>query len=225
VAAIALTLLASGTLSVRESFAMIGGSRLGASFVVLAVGLLERPPEPSDEKRSAYRGRGPRRHRRGHVPAMALGLVGLEAGLFAGTPRRGPRPGLADLPRAYGPVLDLAARFLPRLVVFAAASWPLASFRLFDGALPDLQGRESPMTRAGRVAYRPWVMFVIGLLVSSLSSRSRSRCRCSSLAARGYVRRENVVPSSSAPTSPPSWTRCSQARWWGIRMPCAWWRS
>ena len=37
-AAIGITLLAGGTLSEAEAFGVVGGSRLGASFIVLAVG-------------------------------------------------------------------------------------------------------------------------------------------------------------------------------------------
>jgi hypothetical protein len=40
VAAIGITLLAGGTLSEAEAFAVVGGSRLGASFIVLAVGFV-----------------------------------------------------------------------------------------------------------------------------------------------------------------------------------------
>jgi Na+/phosphate symporter len=196
VAAIALTLLASGTLGVRESFAMIGGSRLGASFVVLAIGLLDDLRSRRTEKRSAYIGVAALVATAiVYVPAMALGLLGLDAGLFAGLRIEG-RDLASLISRVYGPVVDAAAGFLPRLVVFLGGILALlASFRLFDGALPDLQGRESPMTRAGRVAYRPWVMFVIGLLVTSLTlSVSVSLSLLVPLAAKGYLRRENVVP-------------------------------
>ena len=41
VAAMALSLLASGTLTTAETFGMIAGSRLGASFVVLVIGALD----------------------------------------------------------------------------------------------------------------------------------------------------------------------------------------
>lgn len=196
VAAIALTLLASGTLDARESFAMIGGSRLGASFVVLAIGLLDDLRNRRTEKRSAYIGVAALVSTAVvYVPAMALGLLGLEAGLFAGLRLEG-RDLASVVSRLYGPVLDLAARSLPRLLVFAGGILALLlSFRLFDGALPDLQGRESPMTRAGRVAYRPWVMFAVGLLVTTLTlSVSVSLSLLVPLAAKGYVRRENVVP-------------------------------
>ena len=196
VAAIALTLLAAGTLTARESFAMIGGSRLGASFVVLAIGVLDDMRSRRTEKRSAYIGVAALVATAVvYVPAMALGLLGLEAGLFAGLRIEG-RDLASVVSRLYGPVLDLAARFLPRSLVFLAGiAALLASFRLFDGALPDLQGRESPMTRAGRVAYRPWVMFAIGLLVTSMTlSVSVSLSLLVPLAAKGYVRRENVAP-------------------------------
>ncbi|MEX1104348.1 MAG: hypothetical protein WED87_08865, partial [Dehalococcoidia bacterium] len=40
VAAIGITLLSGGTLSEAEAFGVVGGSRLGASFIVLAVGFV-----------------------------------------------------------------------------------------------------------------------------------------------------------------------------------------
>lgn len=196
VAAIALTLLASGTLSTRETFAMIGGSRLGASFVVLVIGVLDDLRSRRTEKRSAYIGVAALVATAiVYLPAMALGLAGLEAGVFGGLRLEG-RDLASVVTRIYGPVLDLAGRFLPRVAVFVAGILSLlASFRLFDGALPDLQGRDSPLTRAGRVAYRPWVMFAIGLLVTSMTlSVSVSLSLLVPLAAKGYVRRENVCP-------------------------------
>ena len=54
VAAIALALLAARTLSTEEAFGMIGGSRLGASFVVLVIGMLDDLRTHRTEKRSAY---------------------------------------------------------------------------------------------------------------------------------------------------------------------------
>jgi solute carrier family 34 (sodium-dependent phosphate cotransporter) len=196
VAAIALALLASGTLSTPESFAMIGGSRLGASFVVLVIGLLDDLRNRRTEKRSAYIGVAALVATAiVYVPAMALGLLGLEAGLFRGLRIEG-RDLASLVSRLYGPALDLAVRLLPRFLVFVSGILVLlGSFRLFDGALPDLQGRDSPMTRAGRVAYRPWVMFAIGLLVTSMTlSVSVSLSLLVPLAAKGYVRRENVCP-------------------------------
>ena len=80
------------------------------------------------------------------------------------------------------------------------------------------------MSLAGRVAYRPWFMFAVGLGVTVLTlSVSVSLSLLVPLAARGYIRRENVVPyilganittfvdtSSRAPSSATP-TRCA---WW-----------
>ena len=196
VAAIALTLLAARTLTTPEAFAMIGGSRLGASFVVLVIGLLDDLRNRRSEKRSAYIGVAAIVSTAiVYVPAMALGYLGLERGLFAGLRIEG--RDLASLIGAvYGPITSLAARSLPRFALFVVGVLSLlGAFKIFDFVLPDLQGKESPMSLAGRVIYRPWVMFLIGLGVTSVTmSVSVSLSLLVPLAAKGYVRRENVCP-------------------------------
>jgi Na+/phosphate symporter len=196
VAAIALALLAAGTLDTEEAYGMIGGSRLGASFVVLVVGMLDDLRHRRTEKRSAYIGVAALVTTAVvYVPAMALGLAALRAGVFAGLRLEGRELG-SIVGAAYGPLTALLVRHVPALLLFVAGiGCLLASFRLIDRALPDLQGRESPVTLAGRVAYRPWFMFAVGLGVTALTlSVSVSLSLLVPLAARGYVRRENVVP-------------------------------
>jgi Na+/phosphate symporter len=196
VAAIALTLLASGTLTTPEAFAMVGGSRLGASFVVLVIGLMDDLRNQRTEKRSAYIGVAALVSTAiVYVPAMALGYLGLQRGLLAGLRLEGRE--LASLIGAvYGPITSLAARLLPRFVLFVVGVLSLlGAFKVFDLVLPDLQGEQSPVSLAGRVIYRPWVMFLIGLGVTSLTmSVSVSLSLLVPLAAKGYVRRENVCP-------------------------------
>ena len=196
VAAIALALLAAGTLNTEEAYGMIGGSRLGASFVVLVVGMLDDLRHQRTEKRSAYIGVAALVTTAiVYVPAMALGLAALRAGAFAGLRLEGRELG-SMVGALVGPPVALLVRHLPAAVLFLAGiGCLLAAFRLIDRALPDLQGRESPMSLAGRVAYRPWFMFLIGLGVTALTlSVSVSLSLLVPLAARGYVRRENVVP-------------------------------
>jgi Na+/phosphate symporter len=196
VAAIALTLLAADTLSTAESFAMIGGSRLGASFVVLAIGLLDDLRHRRTEKRSAYIGVAALVATAViYVPALALGWLGLQHGLFAGLRLEG--RDLASLVDAvYGPLTRLATAHLPRFLLFVVGVLCLlGSFRLFDRVLPDLHEGEGPVSLVGRIAYRPWVMFAIGLAVTALTlSVSVSLSLLVPLAAKGYVRRENVCP-------------------------------
>ena len=227
VAAIALALLAAGTLSTERPTAMIGGSRLGASFVVLVIGMLDDLRNRRTEKRSAYIGVAALVTTAiVYVPAMALGLVALRAGAFAGLRLEGRE--LASLigARVRAPS-RLLVRHLPAAVLFLAGiGCLLAAFRLIDRALPDLQGRESPMSLAGRVAYRPWFMFVIGLGVTALTlSVSVSLSLLVPLAAAGTCGVRTWCPTSWARTSPRSSTPCSRARWWAIPMACAWWRA
>jgi Na+/phosphate symporter len=196
VAAIALTLLASNTLSTAESFAMIGGSRLGASFVVLVIGLLDDLRNRRTEKRSAYIGVAALLATAAiYVPALVLGLAGLQHGLFAGLRLEG-RDLSSLLDPVYGPLTRSAVAHLPRFVLFVTGVLCLlGSFKLFDRVLPDLHAREGPVSLAGRIAYRPWAMFAIGLGVTAVTlSVSVSLSLLVPLAAKGYVRRENVCP-------------------------------
>lgn len=196
VAAIALTLLAAGTLSTEESFAMIGGSRLGASFVVLVIGLVDDLRNRRTEKRSAYIGVAALLATAVvYVPAMGLGYLGLQRGLFLGLRVDG-RDLASVLETVYGPITAIAVRLLPRFVLFVLGVLALlGAFKVFDRVLPDLQSRESPVSLAGRVIYRPWVMFVIGLGVTALTlSVSVSLSLLVPLAAKGYVKRENLCP-------------------------------
>jgi Na+/phosphate symporter len=196
VAAIALALLAARTLDTDEAFGMIAGSRLGASFVVLVVGMLDDWRHRRTQKRSAYIGVAALVTTAVvYVPAMVLGLAALHAGAFAGLRIEGRQLG-SLVGAVYGPLTTTLVRHLPAAVTFlAGVGLLLCAFRLIDRALPDLQGRESPIAQAGRVAFQPWFMFAIGLGVTALTlSVSMSLSLLVPLAARGYVRRENVVP-------------------------------
>jgi len=196
VAAMALTLLASGTLTTEETFGMIGGSRMGASFVVLVIGALDDFRAGRHEKRSAYIGVAALVATAAvFLPAMVLAWVGLSRGVFAGLRIEG--RDLAGLfERLYGPLLAVLGAGLPPAVLFLAGVLALlAAFRAFDRALPDLEGRESPLLETGHVFYRPWFMFAVGLLTTALTlSVSVSLSLLVPLAAKGYVRRENVCP-------------------------------
>ena len=117
VAAIALTLLASRTLTTAEAFAMIGGSRLGASFVVLVIGFwttcatgAPRSAAPT----SAWPRSSPPPSI--YVPALALGSSALQRGLFAGLRLEG-RDLASFVAAVYGPLTGLA-RHLPRFLLF-----------------------------------------------------------------------------------------------------------
>jgi sodium-dependent phosphate cotransporter len=196
VAAIALTLLASGTLTTTETFGMIGGSRLGASFVVLAVGAVADLRAGRREGRSAYIGvTALLATAIVYLPAMALAWVGLGRGTLAGLRLEG-RDLAGIVERLYGPLLSGVFASVPRALVFlGGVGVLLVAFRAFDRALPDLGSRPGPLLPADHVVFRPWFMFGVGLATTALTlSVSVAISILVPLAARGFVRRENVWP-------------------------------
>jgi Na+/phosphate symporter len=196
VAAVALGLLGGGTLPPRDCLAMIVGSRLGASFVVLLVGAL-------DDLRA-----GRRRMSSAHVgvtalvatavtyvPALLVALQGLDAGLLASVRIEGRQ--LASLVAlAFAPLLRPAAALLPPLALFAAGVVTLlGAFRVFDGVLPDADGQREALMRARARLERPAWMFAAGLALTAVSmSVSMSLSILVPLVAKGYVRRERLWP-------------------------------
>jgi Na+/phosphate symporter len=196
VAAVALSLLASSTLSTAETFGMISGSRLGASFVVLVIGGLEDLRAGRREARSAYIGVAALVATAvTYLPAMGLAWLALERGALAGLRLEG--RGLEGPAEAlFGPTLHAASALLPRGALFVAGVLLLLlAFKTFDRALPDLASRRGPLLPADHVVYRPWFMFGVGLATTALTlSVSVAISLLVPLAAHGYVRRENVWP-------------------------------
>jgi sodium-dependent phosphate cotransporter len=196
VAATALTFFNSGILSQMSTYAMITGSRLGASFIVLSIGFIY-----------VLRGRD-RATSLGmgllslavtgstHLLGMVIGLKALQAGL----------PDSLSLHSgvAFGPTIDLTLdpivgsllRSLPHWSLFLVGlAIMLGSFNLFDRCLPQMAIKSSHVGGVSQLVYRRWVMFLLGAAVTLISmSVSVSLGILVPLSNRGFVRRENVVP-------------------------------
>lgn len=195
VAAISLTFYAAGVLDALQAYAMIAGSRLGASFIVLLVGFI-------------YVIRGKARGQSlemgvlsllttyaVYIIAIPLGAVALSRGLFDGVRPQLP-PLLFDLiDAAYGPLVSWIAATLPAPLLFVGGVLIiLGAFNLFDRALPNLSGR-TPIEDLERHVFRPTVMFAMGALITLLTlSVSVSLGILVPLSAKGIARRENVIP-------------------------------
>jgi Na+/phosphate symporter len=84
----------------------------------------------------------------------------------------------------------------PRWVVFLAGLGTLLlAFNIFDRALPEIDPERTGFERIADMVYRPLVMFVLGLAVTTLTlSVSVSLTMLVPLSAKGYVRRENLIP-------------------------------
>jgi Na+/phosphate symporter len=196
VAATALTLFDAGALDELGAFAMIAGSRLGAAFIVLAVGFV-------------YTLRG--HDRRGslamgllsflitaavYVPALAVGYWLLTAGHFDRLHPQGHLGLVSALDMAFDPLLAWLEARLPSWAIFLGGFGVLwYSLNLIDHALPDMRLKESAFSGMARLLYRPLVTFALGLAVTSLTmSVSVSLSVLVPLSVRGYIRRENVIP-------------------------------
>ena len=196
VAAIALSLFAGGTISDGEAFAMLNGSRMGASFIVLFIGFLYYVSK--------------RRTADGifigvvamlttftiYAPVVPLGSLVLEQGWLDGVEVSAPGFLVSFTDLAFRPLADEAAGNLPMLLVFAGGiGLLLASFAIFDRALPNLEQPSLRVERISRLLHRPWVMFLLGLLITTMTlSVSISLTLLIPLSLKGYVRRDGIIP-------------------------------
>jgi Na+/phosphate symporter len=197
VAAASLTFFDTGLIDRASAFAMITGSRLGASLVVLLVGMI-------------YMLRG---HERlaslttgllalivtasVYLPALPLGYLMMQSGVLdrmIGFYSGGAIVSAIDL--IYGPAVDLLVRLLPEWVVFLVGLVVIVtSFNLLDRALPNFSLKESAFGQVARLLYRPIVTFSLGFGLTLITmSVSVSLGMLVPLSARGYIRRENLVP-------------------------------
>jgi hypothetical protein len=196
VAAIALSLFASDTISDLEAFAMINGSRLGASFIVLFVGFILY----------ASRRRSPDGLYIGVValltamtlwlPVLPIGIVALKAGWFDSVEIASPGPVTSFVDVVYDPLVTRVVDLLPQLLVFiAGVAVLLLAFTVFDRGLPNLQ---QPSLRVGRIKewlHHPLAMFALGLSITAMTlSVSISLTLLIPLSLKGYVRREAIIP-------------------------------
>lgn len=196
VAALAVSLFATGALDPPATLLMITGSRLGASMVVLVTGLV-------------YWARG-EHNREGvgvgilallttaaiYLPAMLLATWLVMAGHIPVPAVAAEAPLTSLLDPLIEPVAGLIGAVLPPwALLVAGVGVLLGAFALLDRALPDIHHESPAMRRAGRLANSPFAMFLLGAAITSVTlSVSVSVSALVPLAARGIVRRERAVP-------------------------------
>ncbi len=196
VAAAALTFYDAGVVSELGAYAMIIGSRLGASFIVLFIGFIY---VLRGRDRSTSLGMGLLSLTvtgSTYFFAFIIGAVILQTGL------------LDQVQLSSGmllsSIIDLIFEPIVRTLVAFLSNWSLflvglgiiiLSFNLFDRCLPQMTIKESQVGHMSRLVYRPWVMFALGAAITMISmSVSVSLSILVPLSARGFVRRENVIP-------------------------------
>nr|ART39621.1 J549 [uncultured bacterium] len=196
VAAVSMSLFAGGAISDLETFAMINGSRLGASLIVLVVGFV-----------SYITGRrNPDGLYIGVVamltaftlwaPVVPIGLLVLDQGWLDGAQINSPGALTSFVGTISDPVVDPINDAVPQLIVFLCGIGALiAAFTLFDRALPSLE-RPGPRIEAlSKALQQRYAMFAFGTLMTLVTlSVSLSVTILVPLALKGYVRRDRIVP-------------------------------
>jgi solute carrier family 34 (sodium-dependent phosphate cotransporter) len=195
VASVALTLFSRGVLSDTQTYFMISGGRLGASFIVLFVGFM-------------YYVRGRREPDGLYIGAVALmttaivytagipiGYVLLKSGWIDGV--RFGSPGLIrGVNDAYAPAVNFFDRFLPLLGLFGVGVVAVVfSLRMFDAALPSLESTDERFQKVVEFFHQKMTMFVLGIAITVLTvSVAVSLTILVPLSMKGIVRRKNIIP-------------------------------
>ena len=196
VAATALSFQDAGALSAEESFAMIAGSRLGASFVVVLIGFLYMLRGRSREMSLGAGLLSLLVTQSTYIPALLIGLYFLRADWFSGLRFTASQAMGSPLDVVLDPIVGGFARLLPvALLLPIGFAVILFSFRLIDRALPAIHIERTDLGRINRLLYRPLATFLLGAAVTSVTlSVSLSLSLLVPLSARGYIRQENAIP-------------------------------
>ena len=195
VASVALTLFSRGVLSETQTYFMISGGRLGASFIVLFVGFM-------------YYVRG-RREPDGlyigvvalmttwivYAMAIPIGYVLLKSGTLDSV--RFGSPGLVKgVNEAYAPAVTFFDSFLPLLGLFCVGVVAVVvSLKMFDAALPSLESTDPRFQRVVEFLHQKFTMFILGIAITVLTvSVAVSLTILVPLSMKGIVRRKNIIP-------------------------------
>ncbi|MDQ3944285.1 MAG: hypothetical protein M3357_03870, partial [Actinomycetota bacterium] len=195
-AASSIALLDGGAISRSQAFTMLTGSRLGASFVVLAVGFIY----------ALRRKRGRRAPLSigilsltmtviAYVPGALIGFLLLSSGSLDGVTFAAPAGLLSVTDTLFGWMADLARDLVPGWGLFPAGLGVLLiAFKLFDRVLPELSG-DSLAEKRNAWFGRPWAMFACGCAVAFMTlSVSVALTVLVPLVAKGYLKREHTLP-------------------------------
>ena len=198
VAATAISLFGAGTLTKLQTFTMLSGSRLGASFIVLLTGFLWAAKKRTDPNRREPIGMGIQALTMTalvYLPGMMIGYAIIRGGLLDGLNLHATAELEAALSVVWGPVVDFVSRIVPDALLFLVGLLViLGSFKLLDQVLPKVSGDSTAAKRAAWLKH-PWTMFALGCIVATLTlSVSVALTVLVPLAVKGYVRRDEALP-------------------------------
>ena len=195
VAVMALSLRSAHGITELQTFTMISGSRLGASFIVLLVGFLYAVRNRNRQESLGMGVLALSISTALYIPGMLLGYGILKSGLLDGVnwTASSDLQGVIDV--GWGWLVDGASSLLPQPLLFPLGLGViLLAFKLLDQVLPAIDSEAHADTR-GHWLRRPWPMFLLGCFACLLTlSVSVAITVLVPLAARGYIDRKDAIP-------------------------------
>lgn len=195
IAIVALNFYAENVLTPLQTFTMITGSRLGASFVVLLVGVLYSW-RSRDRLRTVGMGvLAISWSAAVYIPGMFLGYLILKSGMLNGIQWTASSEVSDLIDLIWGPLVDFFKDLLPAPLLFPLGLLViLIAFKLLDAVLPDLDSERHADSRSHWLK-RPWPMFALGCVAALLTlSVSVALTALVPLAAKGHVTRREAIP-------------------------------
>jgi hypothetical protein len=197
VAATAISLFGAGTLTKLQTFTMLSGSRLGASFIVLLTGFLYAMKDKG-RHRGAPIGMGIQALTMTaivYLPGMLIGYAILRAGALDGVNWHASGKLEALFGKVWGPIVDFVQVHVHGGWLFLVGLGTiLLSFKILDHVLPQVSG-DTTMRKRSSWLKHPWTMFGLGCLVATLTlSVSVALTVLVPLAVKGYVKRDEALP-------------------------------
>jgi sodium-dependent phosphate cotransporter len=195
IAIIALALDSHNALTELQTFTMISGSRLGASFIVLLVGFLYALRATNRRESLGMGVLALSVSAVAYIPAMLLGYAILKSGLLQGVDWSASSEVQSVIDAGWGWAQSLIESVLPLPLLFPGGlAVILVSFKLLDRILPSIDSEKHADAKSHWLK-RPWSMFFLGCLACLLTlSVSVAITVLVPLAARGYVDRKEAIP-------------------------------
>jgi sodium-dependent phosphate cotransporter len=203
IAATSLTLVAAGEqvaegalrFTEMQGFTMLTGSRLGAAFVVLMTAVIYSFRSKNGERKKPLSTAVMALCTTAliYVPSAFIGALILNWGPFSRLDLRFPGQFADLIDLVYGPLLDRIESQPSALVFLGGLGVLLLSFKAIDSVLPRIDSNRM----GSRAAWlkRKWPMFGVGCLVALITmSVSVALTLLVPLVAKGYVKREHILP-------------------------------
>jgi Na+/phosphate symporter len=196
VAAVALGLLDAGVLDTSSAYFMIMGSRFGASFIVIVIGLVAIARGGGREESLSMGVLSFLVTYSIYVPALLMGFMILSTDSLGRLTVGAPLPLLEGVSILYGPIVEEALLAFPLGLVFILSFISLyGGLSLFDRAFHRKEMEEVEVSAIHRLLEVPFFSFILGAGITLLStSVSLSLGMLVPLYLKGYLRRRDVVP-------------------------------